>query len=388
MKTQRMILAVIACLFLLFFADAVRIEWSWFRRNSEYATAAQLAAAAVHSEETLNDGFKLRYICYEIAGLFNRGIGRRNVDNVYRLPTGHLVSVGERVDVAESAAGMKEFQDFCSAKEIPLLYVNLPVNIIRSEDLAMFGVTDQSGVRADRLLEELEAAGIDTLDMRPYIMSHFEDPCDAFYKTDHHWKISTGLFCAQILSEQLRNRYGLDLDLDAISDEAFSVTLMKNSWVGERGKKTGSIYSGLDDFELIKPIAETHFHLTIPKRNLDTTGSFSILLDEKRYETGFWGRRYGPSFYYSYLFGNDPIQIIQNEDHDKGKILIVKDSFAQAVNPFLAMTAGTLVSWDLRHNEKSLQEYIEENDFDVVVVMYCESMINRNRETRFMFDFT
>ena len=80
--------------------------------------------------------------------------------------------------------------------------------------------------------------------------------------------------------------------------------------------------------------------------------------------------------------------MIENEDLENGKILVIKDSFAQAVNPFLAMTAGTVVSWDLRYNTDSLRDYIAENDFDAVLVLYSESMINHHREGRFMFDFT
>ena len=52
------------------------------------------------------------------------------------------------------------------------------------------------------------------------------------------------------------------------------------------------------------------------------------------------------------------------------------------------MAVSTVVSWDLRYNTDSLRDYIAENDFDAVLVMYSESMINRNREGRFMFDFT
>lgn len=388
MKLQRFVITVIAGLFLVFFADAVRIEASALRSSSGTTPVSRLSTVVSRSEKTLNDRFRLRYGFYEVAGLFNRSIGRRFVDNVYRLSNGHLVSVGGDGDVSDSVAGMKEFHDFCSARGIPLLYVILPKKYIDNRDLAPFGVEDQADRKVDRFLSELASAGVDTLDMRPYIAAEYENQYDAYYKTDHHWKTSAGLFCARVLAGELRDRYDIPLDPDRIRDGAFSVTEMKNSWLGERGKRTGSFYSGLDDFELIKPLAETRFHLTIPGRDLDETGDFSIMLDEARLDAGFWGRRYGPSFYYCYLFGNDPVQVIENEDLDSGKILVIKDSFAQAVNPFLAMTAHTVVSWDLRYNTDSLRDYIAENDFDAVLVMYSESMINRTREGRFMFDFT
>ena len=389
MKLNRIILILLICLFLCFFADALYLEHSFFsRQKGKIFSPEVILSAAEKSENTLNNGFHLRFPFYEYAGLFNRLIGRRNTDNMYRLSNGHLVSVGGYSDVSKSVAGVIDLSNFCKENGISFLYVNLPKKYVRNEDLAIFGIEDQTDLKSAHLLGELEAAGIETLDMRDFILARYPDPYDAFFKTDHHWKISAGLYCAQVLSQHLKDQFGLNVVPANISDDRFTVTYMPDSWLGERGRKTGSSYSGLDDFELIKPIAETHFHLEIPKRKLDRSGDFSIMLDEARYTADYWDLRYGPSFYYSYLYANDPIQIIQNEDVDSGKILIIKDSFAQAVNPFLAMTANTLVSWDVRYNRNSLKDYISENQFDIVIVMYNESMINSYQQDRFMFDFS
>ena len=387
MKLQRFVVSAITFLFLIMFADAVLAEVSWFRDNT-YSFPEKLLAASISAEDNLNDSLHFRYLFYECSGLFNRCTGRRHVDNVYRLDNGHLVSVGGNGDITNSVDAMKDFDHFCTSRGIPLLYVNLPKKYVRNEDLACFGVEDLTDLKADRFLSALAENGIETLDIRPFIEGKYEDPYDAFYRTDHHWKISAGLYCAQVLSEHLRTRYDLELAVDNIRDEAFSVTLMKDCWLGERGKKTGSSYSGLDDFELIEPLGEMKFRLNRPNMNMEKTGDFSILLDQSVLDAGFWKCRYGPSFYYSYLFGNEPIQIIENEDLDYGRILIIKDSFAQAVSPFLAMTANTLVTWDVRYNTASLRDFIDQNHFDCVIVMYSESMINGNRQNRFMYDFS
>lgn len=387
MKLQRFVISAITILFLIMFADAVLAEVSWFRDNT-YSFPDKILAASISAEDNLSDSLHLRYLFYECSGLFNRCIGRRHVDNLYRLNNGHLVSVGGNGDISDSVEAMKDFYQFCTSREIPLLYVNLPKEYVRNEDLARFGVADLTDLKADRFLSALEDDGIDILDIRPCIKVKYEDPYDAFYKTDHHWKASAGLYCAQILSEHLRSQYDLGLAVDNIRDEAFTVTLLENSWLGERGKKTGSTYSGLDDFELIKPIGVTHFHLNRPKKNVEKTGDFSIMLDQSVLDAGFWKCRYGPSFYYSYLFGNEPIQIIENDDLDTGRILMIKDSFAQTVTPFLAMTANTLVTWDVRYNTDSLRDYIDQNHFDCVIVMYTEAMINVSRQNRFMYDFS
>ena len=388
MKLQRWIIAALAGLFLLFFADALLIEAAWFQRHGAPLSAEQMAKAFSSAEKNLNDKFHIRYLFYEYAGLFNRCIGRRHVDNLYKLDNGHLVSVGGNGEISDSVEAMCSFRDFCSERGVRLVYVNLPKKYSRNEDLAPFGVADLTDLKADRFLDELASDGIDTLDMRTYIEAEYDDPYDAFFKTDHHWKISAGLFCAQVLSEYLRDEHGIGLEAENIRDDAFSVTLMENSWLGERGKKTGSVYSGLDDFELILPRETTRFRLEIPNRNIKRRGDFSLMLDRSKLKTDFWHCRYGGSFYYTYLYGNDPIQIIINEDLQTGNILLVKDSFSQAVAPFLAMTAHKLVSWDVRFNKDSLRDYIDRERFDAVIVLYSESMINTTQNGRFLFDFS
>ena len=388
MRFQRAIIAVIICVFLFFFSDALQIEYSAYHNQHDKSRTARIISTVASTETNLNEKCKLRYLSYECAGYFNKIIGRRHLDNMYRLDNGHLVSVGGSGNTSKAVDALKSFADFCAEKGLPFLYVNIPKKYVRNNDLTMFGVKDGTDQKADKFLDALSQAGIHVLDVHPYLLSHYSDPYDAFFKTDHHWKISTGLYCAQILSSFLKEQFGIAIVPERIRDENFTVTLLPDSWAGERGKKTGASYSGLDDFELIKPTDITHFHLEIPVRNLNKTGDFSIMLDESRFNTDYWGRRYGASFYYSYLFGNDPVQIIQNADQASGKILIIKDSFAQSVNPFLALTANTVVSWDVRYNYASLRDFIADNDFDIVIVMYSESMINGYRGDRYMYDFS
>ena len=112
------------------------------------------------------------------------------------------------------------------------------------------------------------------------------------------------------------------------------------------------------------------------------------MVNSSIFDAGYWDRRYGQNFYYSYLFGNDPLQVIENKDQTEGNILIVKDSFGQSVNPFLALSAHTVTSWDLRGNDQSLKAYIADHDFDLVIVMYSETMIDRIIDGDFLFDFS
>ena len=103
-------------------------------------------------------------------------------------------------------------------------------------------------------------------------------------------------------------------------------------------------------------------------------GDFSVMLDKDRLKDP---SLYDSELYYTYMFWNAPLQHIENRDSDGPRILIVKDSFGQAVIPFLAMGVGSVDVWDQRGNGGSLFDHIRGNDFDLVIVMYTGSMIGR-----------
>ncbi len=388
---RKFTLTSILILFLFFFVDALCITEKNYqsRRNSAAMNNLHLFRSLQLPDNTLSERFALRYFFYDCAGIFHRLIGRNYVNEIYRNNDGYLLKRQQNIDVSESAERLVQLKTFCSQHGTKLLYVNFPYKTASDSDLSLFGTTCYANQNADAFLEELRKNDIDYIDMREYFHDRYANLYEAFFKTDHHWKISSGLYCAQVLSSEINERYHLGLSPEKIADKNMSISLMENSWVGEYGQKTGASYSGMDDFELIEPVIPTSFHLKIPNRKMDTDGDFSVMLNKKVLDiNGFWERRYGRSLYYLYLYGNDPIQTIHNNDESSGRILLIKDSFAQAVSPFLAMTANTIVNWDLRYNDMSLYDFIEKNDFDIVIVMYSSSMIGREINGRLMFDFS
>lgn len=71
--------------------------------------------------------------------------------------------------------------------------------------------------------------------------------------------------------------------------------------------------------------------------------------------------------------GAGPVTQIHNNNHINGpKVLIIKDSFSVVVVPFLSLTCQDITWWDMRDNENSLYEYIQNNDFDIVLLAYTD----------------
>lgn len=379
MKIQKIVLTLIAVIFLAFCIDSVLLEGYFLVKEGKNSILSWISSRPEKTESELNEHLHAREWLFEFKGLFNRLIDKRYVYGLYKLENGHLVTPSLRTDIDDKLKNLIAFHDWCSGRSIPLLYINLPA---KSENkfFAHYGLESFSGENADELLAGLEAHGIDYLDMRDHFPSAGLDSLDIFFKTEHHWKISAGLFSARVISQYINDHYQLGLDTDVIAPDKMHMEFMPQSWVGESGRRTSIAFSGKEDFEYITPLDPGSFHLMIPDREIDETGGFSVMINESVFQKP---DLYRDSFYYAYLFGNDPLQVIDNLEERSGRILIIKDSFAQSVNPFLAMTADELTSWDVRYNKEDLREYLTDNPVNIVVVMYTESFIQSR-----MFQFT
>ena len=75
---------------------------------------------------------------------------------------------------------------------------------------------------------------------------------------------------------------------------------------------------------------------------------------------------------YTYYAGGDyPIATITNHKNPDGpRVVLLRDSFACALTPFLALSCGELITIDLRYFHDDLLSYVDWLEPDVVLVMY------------------
>ena len=93
--------------------------------------------------------------------------------------------------------------------------------------------------------------------------------------------------------------------------------------------------------------------------------------DKKEYR-GIYDREAlsGKDKYSVFMGGNHGITDIRVNE-EKGKtLLIIKDSFAHSIVPFFIEDYNRIVMVDLRHFNKSLKEYIDENEVSDILVLY------------------
>lgn len=197
-----------------------------------------------------------------------------------------------------------------------------------------------------------------------------------FYKTDHHWTANAGFCANKYICEQLSARYGFEVNREYTDIDNYNIKTFDKWFLGSFGKKVGTYFTwfGADDFDLITPKFETDLTEEQPFKDQTRTGKFEetvLYMDnlEKDY--------YGKNTYATYSGGDFRLQIMKNNLNKNGKkILLIRDSFACVVAPFLSLQTSELHICDMRDFEDfvgdkiNAEDYIKNNRPDYVIVLY------------------
>ena len=239
-------------------------------------------------------------------------------------------------------------------------------------------VTDFDPDNYSRFVAKLEKQGVAYLDLRERMELDSDIPgCQRYFVTDHHWTPETGLWAAGEICRELSGRYGFYYRKDYTDISNFSIKTYKNWFLGSLGKKTGTFFSpyGADDFDIIAPKFATDFTVEQPGEEDSRSGSFDrVLIVNSKYKDKDY---YNSIPYTAYNGGDFRFQTVTNNLNKTGSdILIIRDSFACTVTPFLALSARNLYIADLRDfdyfsGEKlDIEEFIQEKKPDYVMVLY------------------
>ena len=214
---------------------------------------------------------------------------------------------------------------------------------------------------------------------------------DIFFYTDHHWKPYCGFVAANAICEELKNRYGFEYDKEIADFKNYSTKEYKDWFLGSYGKKVGTYFTwqGADDFELITPKFETSMIEEQPIKGETREGAFE---ETALYTENLEKDYYKYNTYATYCGGDFRLQIIKNNMKQDGKkVIIIRDSFACVVAPFLSLQTKELHICDMRDMEGligdkiNMRDYIEEVKPDYVIVLYTRFGDSKDEDHRFDF---
>lgn len=339
----------------------------------------------------LNSSLTFKQDMVDINGTIAKKLGMREIykdSGGVVLNNGYVAGVYEYTSTDYEIEQIKGLKKFLDKRDIDLLYVNEPTKYFDDKYIEDdLGLKTYVNDNANRFLKRLEEAGIDYIDLREYFTD--KDSFEYFFKTDHHWTAPAGKLAAKIIAQELNNKYGYNIDMSLYDDDKFVVKEYKAAWLGEQGRKLGASYVGMDDYTSVIPNYSTSF--TVINGDTKRTGAFEeVLVSRSTYlpenNTNIYKAK---SWHYSYN-GNTGI-ICNNNNVDGKKILVLGDSFEVVTNTFLALGVSEVRGLVLRGFNGSVREYIDANDYDIVIVAYLETMIGAHDDESSanyrMFDF-
>lgn len=178
------------------------------------------------------------------------------------------------------------------------------------------------------------------------VMSVFEGNVELYFKTDHHWN-SDGAHAAYAF---YMNAIGREYK----SAQAFEVEVCEG-FQGSTYSRSALWLTPAEDLELWHGSEE----LTVTKGESEEVHS-GVFYRERLEEA---------DKYTVYLDGNHSIVRIQNPNAE-GKILVIRDSYSNALGCFLAESYGEVVLVDLRYYKQAISELVTQEGFDDILICY------------------
>ena len=178
-----------------------------------------------------------------------------------------------------------------------------------------------------------------------------KETAQIFYNTDHHWNTYGAFVGANVLLEALGK--------EPLKESDFTPEIAGGDFFGTLYSQSGIHWIAPDVMEYW--VSEDGLTVTSWRTGKEEA---SPLYDRTYLEK--------KDKYSSFLGGNQPLCVIKNENlsEDAGKILLVRDSYSDALAPFLAQRFSEVHLIDLRYYRMPVSVYAAQNGIDDIVALY------------------
>lgn len=253
--------------------------------------------------------------------------------------------------------------EFADKVKVPVNFLLAPNSVcVNSDKLPKLAVNDNQ-LDSIRHIEDSLADNVKLFSAYDALKAASDNGKQVFYKTDHHWT-DDGVHTAY---EAFMEHIG-----EKVIPILYDDPIVRNDFFGTLYSKAPSALAKSDK-------------LTIPQRGYlsDWTNEYKVKYVKENKETdtlidkSFLDKK---DKYAAFLGGNFTRVDISSEDSmsDK-KVLVLKDSYANAMLPYLADQYSELIVVDMRYyhfEPQTVSELIEAENVDEVLMIYNMDFIN------------
>ena len=312
-------------------------EFSWEAlRDGTYTSEVEAYVA---------DQFPLRDEWTGLKARTEQLIGKRLFNNIYLCEDETLIS---KVD--DPADGLEETNlgyvtQLAGNTDVPVYLGLIPSAAEVWRDKLPEGAAswDQNAY-----LAQAADTGLPLIDFSAALTAHAGEPI--FYRTDHHWTSLGAFYGANALLESLGR--------EPLKEQDFTPETARTDFNGTLYSQSGIHWLTPDTMEYW--VEEDGLTVTSWRTGSPEPGQL--------YDRSYLDQK---DKYSSFLGGNQPLCVIRNENaRDGGRLLLIRDSYSDALAPFLAQSFAEVHLLDLRYYRMSPAQYAAENVIDQICVVY------------------
>lgn len=309
-------------------------------------------------DDFLNDHVVFRDQCVTINSLANIMLGQKEQNGVYFGDDGYLIEKYDdqdfdKKDINENVRDLTRFvnmaADSIESENVRIALIPSKINALDSKLPLYASRSKMNEYMKNRLKMKLKHQEV-LIDLGETLKDHSDEYI--YYKTDHHW---TGLGAL----------YGYKALMKSMGMEACTVSSTTDVSRDFRGTTFNKIHFSVDEDVITKyeintaENCELEYDISGDKENRSSIYDESALDTEDKYNY--------------FLGGNYGVIKIHTGCKNGKSLVLIKDSFANCMVPYLTSNYENIVMLDLRYLNSSVFDTLNEMEqIDSVVVLFNE----------------
>ncbi|WP_127531824.1 DHHW family protein [Paenibacillus kobensis] len=307
------------------------------------------------SEAFVTDHFPMRAGWVRLKSELEQLRLQRENNGIYKGKDGHLFEKFEQPDYAKAAAYAEAVRQFAQMHaEANMTFMLAPTSIgIYPERLPwLASAYPQSKVNA--FVKDQLQGSLAFLDGFDFLGSAAHNERPVYYRTDHHWT-TYGAYLAY-------TAYARQMGWSPMPESDFNIQTVTDAFLGS--------YHTRSQFSGVKPDS---IEVYLPKKPLHSTMYIADdgTTHEELYNDSFLSKKDKYSYF---LGGVHALMTIKTElplsTNQTDKLLVIKDSYAHSMLPFLTSHVRELHVIDMRYYNGNISEYMKENDIHNVLFLF------------------
>lgn len=303
-------------------------------------------------EKYIADQFAFRDFWIGTKSDFDKAMGKKESNGVYLGKDGYLLQTFKKPDDKSFQDKINALNDFAtSTPELNKYFLLVPNSVeILSNKLPANAPVDNQLEYINKVKSSI-SKDIKFVDI--YDMLYSKKDEYIYYKTDHHWTTKTAFYAYEKL--------GKDMGFIPHDENYYNIEKVSDSFYGSLYSKGGFRDISPDSVELYVPKESDVKKVEYVDENKVTNSLYNMEALKKKDK------------YSVFLGGNHGLIKISTSTPGGKKLLIVKDSYANSLIPFLTGHYSEIYVVDLRYYSDELIDLIKSNSIKDMLILHNEN---------------